>query len=439
MFALIDAAIERYRVVYLLLGFILMMGSIAYVSVPKESSPDVQIPIIYVSMRLEGVSPEDGERLLLRPMEKKLSAVEGVKIMKSESTEGFASVTLEFDAGFDADIALADVRAKVDEAKADLPKDADEPTVQEVNFSLFPVINVILTGNVPERTLVQVARDLQDKLETLSPVLKADINGSREEALEIVINPVTLEGYNISAEEVFNKVQANNILVPAGELDNGQGRFSVKLPGLIETFRDLAGVPIITKAEKVVTLSDVAEIRRTFKDPINFARVNGKPAIGLGVSKRTGVNIIDTVEAVRRVVANEQKTWPKGIDVVFSQDTSNEIRSMLGDLENNVIFAVLLVLLSILLTMDIKSAFLVSLSVPVSFLIGILFLSAFGYTLNIVVLFSLILASGMLVDATIVVCEYADRLESQGVNAREAYSRAAKRMAWPVIASTATA
>ena len=439
MFALIDAAISRYRVVYLLLGFILIMGSVAYVSVPKESSPDVQIPMIYVSMMLEGVSPEDAERLLLRPMEKSLSAVEGVKIMKSEATEGFASVRLEFDAGFDADTALADVRAKVDEAKAELPTDAEEPKVQEVNFSLFPVVNVILTGDVPERTLVQVARDLQDKLETLSPVLQAEITGAREEVLEIVIDPVTLEGYNISAEEVFNKVTQNNILVPAGELDNGQGRFSVKLPGLIETFRDLANVPIITKGEKVVTLKDVAQIRRTFKDPVTYARVDGRTAVGLGVSKRTGANIIDTVAAVRKVVETEQKTWPKGIDVVFSQDTSNEIKSMLGDLENNVIFAVLLVLLSILVTMDIKSAFLVSLSVPVSFLIGILFLAAFGYTLNIVVLFSLILASGMLVDATIVVCEYADRLESQGVSAREAYARAAKRMAWPVIASTATA
>jgi len=439
MFALIDAAISRYRVVYLLLAFILIMGSVAYVSVPKESSPDVQIPIIYVSMTLEGVSPEDAERLLLRPMEKELSAVEGVKLMKSEAMEGFASVTLEFDAGFDADTALQDVRAKVDEAKAELPTDADEPKVQEVNFSLFPVVNVILTGDVPERTLVQVARDLQDKLETLSPVLQAEITGAREEVLEIVIDPVTLEGYNISAEEVFNKVTQNNILVPAGELDTGKGRFSVKLPGLIETFRDLANVPIITKGEKVVTLKDVAQIRRTFKDPQTYARVNGKPAIGLGVSKRTGANIIDTVAAVRQVVEREQKTWPKGIDVIFSQDTSNEIKSMLGDLENNVIFAVLLVLLSVLVTMDIKSAFLVSLSVPVSFLIGILFLAMFGYTLNIVVLFSLILASGMLVDATIVVCEYADRLESQGVPAKEAYARAAKRMAWPVIASTATA
>jgi multidrug efflux pump len=439
MFALIDAAISRYRVVYLLIAFILVMGSVAYVSVPKESSPDVQIPMIYVSMTLEGVSPEDAERLLLRPMEKQLSDVEGVKIMKSEASEGFASVTLEFDAGFDADTAMQDVRAKVDEAKSELPADTDEPKVQEVNFSLFPVVNVILTGDVPERTLVQVARDLQDKLESLSPVLQAELTGAREEVLEIVIDPVTLEGYNISAEEVFNKVQQNNILVPAGELDNGQGRFSVKLPGLIETFRDLADVPIITKGEKVVTLKDVARIRRTFKDPQTYARVDGRPAIGLGVSKRTGANIIDTVAAVRAVVEREQKSWPKGIDVVFSQDTSNEIRSMLGDLENNVIFAVLLVLLSILVTMDIKSAFLVSLSVPISFLIGILFLAAFGYTLNIVVLFSLILASGMLVDATIVVCEYADRLEEQGVPARIAYSRAAKRMAWPVIASTATA
>jgi multidrug efflux pump len=438
MYALIDAAISRYRVVYLLLAFILLMGSSAYMSVPKESSPDVQIPIIYVSMMLEGVSPEDAERLLIRPMEKQLSSVEGVKIMKSEATEGFASVTLEFDAGFNADAALADVRAKVDEAKADLPADAEEPKVQEVNFSLFPVVNVILTGDVPERTLVRVAQDLQDKLETLSPVLQAELTGSREEVLEIIIDPVTLEGYNISAEEVFNKVRANNILVAAGEMDTGNGRFSVKLPGLIETFRDLADVPIITKGEKVVTLKDVAQIRRTFKDPTTFARVDGKRAIGLGVSKRAGANIIDTVASVRKVVETEQQRWPKGIDVIFSQDTSNEIRDMLGDLENNVILAVLLVMLVVLVSMGLKSSLLVSLSVPGSFLIGVLFIAIMGYTMNIVVLFSLIMATGMLVDAAIVVCEYADRLQKEGVRPKEAYAQSAKRMAWPIISSTLT-
>ncbi len=438
MHTLIDAAVERWRTVFLLLAFIMVSGLVAYETVPKESAPDVKIPYIYTTMTLEGVSPEDAERLLLRPVEKKLQSIEAVKEMTAQATEGYGSVSLEFQAGFDSDKALADVRNYVDDAKPDLPEETDEPNVVELSFSKFPILNVSLTGDVDERTLVRLARDLRDAIENLSQVLEAKIAGDREEELTMMIDPLVLESYNISPAEVFERVDNNNILVPAGEMDSGAGSFALKLPGLIETARDMRQIPLKVDNGVVTSLEDVAEVRRGFKDRQNIARVNGKPAIGLQVSKRVGANIIETVEAVKAVVAEERAYWPPGVDVVYSGDQSEEIVEMLGNLQNNVILAILLVAGVVLVVMGIRSAALVAVAIPGAFLFGVLCLGLMGFTMNIVVLFSLILSIGMLVDAAIVVCEYADRLMMDGVPAHAAYPRAAKRMAWPIIASTVT-
>lgn len=436
--SIISAAVGRYRTVFLLLAFILIAGLGSYLTIPKESSPDVQIPIIYVSLRFEGISPEDGERLLLRPMEKELYSIEGLKKLKSHAAEGFASLVLEFDAGFNADKALEDVRNKVDEVRPELPADTEEPVVQEVNFSRFPVLNVILTGDVPKRTLIRIAQDLQDKVEGISQVLEAKISGDREEALEIIIDPLVLESYNLTPQEAFTILRNNNILVPAGEIDTETGSFAVKLPGVVETLDDLQNLPIKVKGEAVITLSEIAEIRRSFKDIQKYARMNGTSAVVLGVSKRTGANIIETVAQVRALVAVEQQFWPQGVQVAFSQDNSDQILTMLSELQNNVIFALLLVMIVILAVMGVRNALLVSMTIPAAFLFGVLMLDVGGFTLNIVVLFSLILSIGLLVDAGIVVSEYADRKMMTGMGPREAYPNAAKRMAWPVIASTIT-
>ena len=438
MFSLIDASVERWRTVLLLLVFIFVMGLAGYSAIPKESAPDVKIPYIYVSMTHEGISPEDAERLLLRPMEKALQSIESVKEMTAQAVEGLASVTLEFEAGFNSDKALEDVRAKVDEAKPDLPEDTDEPKVVELNFSKFPILNVMLTGDVDERTLVKVSRDLRDKVENISTVLEANLVGTREEVLEILINPLVLESYQISPSEVFAKVDANNQLIPAGEVDTGSGSFAIKLPGLVETLVDLRTIPLRVDGEAVTTLQDVADIRRGFKDPQNYARVNGKRAVVLEVSKRTGANIIETAEAVRALVDKERKYWPQGIQVIYSNDQSDEIRDMLSDLQNNIILAVLLVMIVVLMVMGLRPAALVASAIPGAFLFGVLCIWGMGFTMNIVVLFSLILSIGMLVDSAIVVSEYADRLMMDGQPPQKAYPNAAKRMAWPIIASTAT-
>ncbi|WP_197473002.1 efflux RND transporter permease subunit, partial [Oleiphilus sp. HI0123] len=228
----IDWAIERRRAVLLVLVFLLISGIFAYQSIPKESEPDIAIPIVYVSMSHEGISPEDAERLLIRPMEKELKSIEGVKEMSSVASEGHASVTLEFDAGFDSDTALDDVREKVDRAKSKLPASSDEPEVNEVNVALFPVFSMSLAGPIPERQLLAIVRDLRDDLEALPGVLEVDIGGERDEVLEIIVDPLVLETYQINFETVLSIVNRNNQLVAAGAIDSGYGRHVIKVPGV---------------------------------------------------------------------------------------------------------------------------------------------------------------------------------------------------------------
>lgn len=438
MNAIIDAAFSRGRTVVLVFVLILVTGASAYLSIPKESEPDVPIPTIYVSVTHEGISPGDAERLLARPLEKELQSIEGLKEMRSVSAEGYAAVTLEFDAGFDADQALLDAREKVDLAKPELPPDSDEPRVTEVNVALFPVLTVVLSGAAPERTLVDIARDLQDKVEALQGVLEVDIGGDREEVMEIIADPSVMQTYDISYTDLFSLVQRNNRLVAAGAMETGAGRMVLKVPGVIEEIEDVLNLPVKVVDGTVVTFEDIASVRRTFKDPDGFARVGGQPAVVLEISKRSGANIIETIEAARQIIEDERTTWPQGIAVSYLQDKSERISTMLGDLQNNVLTAIVLVMIVIVAALGTRPAILVGLAIPGSFLAGILVINGMGLTLNIVVLFSLILVVGMLVDGAIVTTELADRKMAEGNDRKTAYADAAKRMSWPIIASTAT-
>jgi multidrug efflux pump len=438
MNGIINASLARTRTVLATLVFIFVAGWVAWQDIPKESSPDVNIPIIYVSLRYEGISPEDAERLLLRPVEQQVRTIEGIKEMRSTAYLGGGNVVLEFEAGFDADRALDDVRQKVDDARPDLPAGVDEPTVNEVNFSLFPVLTVILSGDVPERTLVRLARDLQDRIEAVPTVLEAEIFGDREELVEIVIDPLRLESYGLNAGDVVQLFNRSNRLVAAGNLDTGSGRFPIKVPGLIEDVRDIWAMPVKVSGDAVVRFSDVAEIRRTFKDPETFARLDGRPAVALEVVKRSGENIIDTIDEVRRVVEAERAFWPPTVEVAYTNDQSEQIRTMLGDLQNNLAITVLLVMIIVVGALGLRTSALVGVAVPGSFLATMLVLMGMGYSINVVVLFGLILAAGNVVDGAIVVTEYADRRMAEGMSKRAAYGLAARRMAWPITSSVAT-
>jgi multidrug efflux pump len=327
---IIDATFDRARVVMLAFVMILIAGALAYIDIPKESEPDVPIPIFYVSMFYEGISPEDAERLLIRPMEKELQSLEGLKEMRSVAGEGYASVTVEFSAGFDSDQALLDVREKVDAAKTQLPPDTDEPSVTEVNVALFPVLSVALSGLVTERELVVIARKLKDKLEALPGVLKADIGGDREEMMEVVVDPSSIEAYDITFADITTLMHNNNKLVAAGALDSGAGRMVLKVPGVIEDIQDVLNLPLKVVGDTVVTFNDVLRIRRVFKDPDSFARIAGKRAVVLEISKRLGANIIETISDVRNIVDQERKGWPESIEITFMQDKSVQINDMLA-------------------------------------------------------------------------------------------------------------
>ncbi|MFK7890926.1 MAG: efflux RND transporter permease subunit [Granulosicoccus sp.] len=438
MYTLIDAAFERHRTVLMVLLFLFISGIVAYINIPKESEPDVPIPIMYVSMNHDGISPEDAERLLVRPMEKELQSLSGLKEISATASEGHASVLLEFDAGFDGDQAILDVRERVDAAKANLPAATDEPSVNEVNVSLFPVLNVSLSGALPERTLIRIARELKDKLEALPGVLEADIAGEREEILEIIVDPAVMETYQVDFNSLFALVRNNNLLVAAGAIDTGAGRMVLKVPGVIEDINDILKMPVKVTDNAVVQFEDVASIRRTYKDPDSFARLDGQPALMLEISKRLGANIIETIESVRMAIDAERATLPSTLKIGFHQDKSEETRTMLSDLQNNVISGVVLVMIVIMATLGIRSSILVGLAIPGSFLTGILAIHAMGHTMNVVVLFSLILVVGMLVDGAIIVSELSDRNMQAGMPPADAYAHASKRMAWPVIASTFT-
>ncbi len=438
MAPIIDASISHARTVLSIFVLLIIAGIYAYVTIPKESSPDIDIPQIYVSMHLEGISPDDAERLLIRPLEQELTSIEGVKEMRASGYQGGGYVLLEFQAGFDKDKALDDVQKGVDQARPELPDDVDEPKVTEVNFSLFPVLIVTLSGQVPERTLLKLAQWLQEKIEAMPSVLEAPITGDREELVEIIVKPELLESYGLDGVEILDFFNRSNRLVAAGNLDTGAGRFAIEVPGLFESVSDIMSMPLRVSQDSSITVGDIAEIRRTFKDPENFARLNGDRAVAIEVVKRSGENVIDTIEAVRALVAEEQELWPDAVEVAFTQDESKTIRTMLADLQNNVISAILLVMIVVVWALGVRAAGLVGIAIPGAFLTGILIVFAMGLTVNIVVLFSLILSVGMLVDGAIVVTELADRKMAEGLHRREAYAIAAKRMAWPIVSSTAT-
>ncbi|WFE88066.1 efflux RND transporter permease subunit [Roseibium porphyridii] len=438
MIDMLEGVLRRPKTVFVLMVALLVAGVFSYISIPKEDSPDIDVPVFYVSISQQGISPEDAERLLVRPMETELRGLDGLKEITAIASEGHAGIVLEFDISFDKDEALADVRDKVDAAKGELPADAEEPTISETNFALIPTITIALSGNVPERTLYQHARRLKDQVEAIDTVRSADLKGHREELLEVLIDSEKLESYSVTQQELLTSLSNNNQLVPAGYIDGGQGRFNVKVPGLIENSLDVYSLPIKQSGEGVVTLSDLAEIRRTFKDADSYTRVNGKPAIALDVTKRIGTNIIENNLAIRAVVDEATKDWPETIQVDYMLDMSSNIFEVLGSLQSSILTAIFLVMILVLAALGLRSALLVGLAIPTSFMVGFLILSGLGYTVNIMVMFGLVLTVGMLVDGAIVMVEYADRKVHEGMEDREAYIRAARLMFWPIVSSTAT-
>ncbi|HEY5047881.1 MAG TPA: efflux RND transporter permease subunit [Rhizomicrobium sp.] len=438
MIRIVDWAVNNARVVLALMAVVIIAGLIAFVRIPKEANPDVPIPVISVEIAYPGISPEDSERLLVKPMENYLRSIEGLKTLTARAYQGFAVIILEFDVNFNKEKALEDVRAQVETARGELPQDAKQPVVQEFNNSLFPVITVALSGDVPERTLLKLARDLKDQVKQIPSVLDVNLGGERLEMLEIVIDPSKLESYGITQAEMFNAVSNNNRLIAAGNIDTGHGSFAIKVPAVIDNAQDVLALPIRSTKDATVTLGDVADVHRTFYDATSYARLNGQPTIALEVTKRIGANVIDNNQKVRALVDQVSKSWPAGVHVNYMFDQSTFIRDDLGSLSDSIILAIILVMIIVVAALGLRSGLLVGVAIPTSFLLSFLILNAMGLTLNFMILFAMLLAVGVLVDGAIIVVEYADRKMTEGLNPHDAFAQAARRMFWPVVSATAT-
>ncbi len=435
---LIDGAIKRRKVVLGVTLIAALFGLFAYLNMPRESEPDIDLPYISVVVPYPGVSPEDAERLLVKPLELELQAMEGIESMNGVARQGVAVVTLEFEADFDKDKALEDVRAKVDLARGKFPPDAEEPIIQEQNFSGEPVIGIVISGAAPERELFRTANALKERLEATEGVLEVDMSGAREEVLEVTVDPLRMEAYNVTTGEIAQVIGRNNQLVPAGSLRSGSGQFAVKVPGVVEQPADILALPIKKNGDRLVTLGDIGEVRRTFKESSSISRFNGQQAFILEVSKRGGANILETVKTVRKVTEAEAKKWPETVHLNFTYDESDFIGRTLVVLESGLIMASLLVMMIIVASLGIRQGLMVGASIPICFLLSFLMMSGMGVTLNMMVMFGLVLAVGILVDGGIVVVEYADRRMAEGLPKDVAFAAAGKRMFWPVVNGTLT-
>ena len=418
--------------------FMLVAGAIAYNRIPKEAEPDINIPNINVSTTLEGVSPVDAERLLVRPLEEEFKNLEAVKQISASAFQGGATISIEFEPGTNTDMVLQEVRNKVDMARPQMPAEMEEPKVFEVNMSLFPMMIITLSGNFDERLLLYYARAFRDEVKILPGVLNAEIAGNREEVVEIIIDPARAASYRLNSDDLGQIFARANRLVAAGRIDTGRGSFSITVPGLFENIDDILNMPVKSQGNAVVRVRDIADIKRTFKDRDSFVRVNGDPAVAIEITKRSGANLILTANNVRRSIERAKADWPTALKVGVTQDKAQRIKIQIEGLQNSILLAIFLVMASVIAALGPRSGFLVGLAIPGAFLMGILFLFMSGLTMNSIVMFGLILSVGMLVDGAIVVTEYADRKMTEGLDRKEAYVMAAQRMAWPIITSTAT-
>ncbi|MCL2438886.1 MAG: efflux RND transporter permease subunit [Alphaproteobacteria bacterium] len=435
---IVDWLLERKRLFFLVLFLIVVAGVRTFLYMPKESFPEIKMPFIFTTITQRGISPDDAERLIAKPLEKEFKTIQGIKILNTRCFEGWCIVIAEFHSGLDSEKSLREAKDAVDRARPKLPKDADEPTVFERSTADFPIAIVNIFGTAPERALGITADRLRDMLETIPGVVEADVGGKREEQIEIQIDPVKIDSYRLSAQAVAQLMAATNVLIPAGNIETARGSFPIKVPSLIEGPEDLLALPVITTANAAITLADIADIRRMYKDAKGFVRMNGVPSLSIEIKKRSGANTIATMEGVRYALEQAAKVIPANIATSIANDASVHIRNSLSDLGNSVIFAVLLVVLCIVMMLGLREGLLVGVSIPLSFVLGVLFLSSALDAINMMVLFGMILSVGLLIDGAIVITEYADQLMTAGADRKTAYSKAAKRMFMVITLSTLT-
>jgi multidrug efflux pump len=438
MTSIVDFALSKAKTTLMIAFMVIIAGSYARQEISIAASPNVQLPFISVSVYLDGASPSDTSRLIAKPLENKLMTVPGVKSISSRSTLSFARIFLEFEVGYDMDQALVDIKQSVEETKYELPKEAEDPQISEYSEASFPVMNISIIGNGSIRQKVFYAKELKDKVETLDEILQANLSGAPEEVLEGVINKSRMESYEVTLSDIYYSVSNNNLIIPGGTQDTGKGSFNIKVPSIIESAQDVYSIPIKVTQDAIVTLGDIADIKRTFKDFTSYARVNGQDAVTLEVQLRDGANSIDASYAIKDILNDYKKLLPENLEILVTQDDTLYSIDMVKELNGNIIAAVLLIMVLVIASMGFRVSMLVGLSIPFCFLFTYLIFFSLGMEINFLVMMGLLLGMGMLIDGAIVITEYADKKIGEGLSRAEGYKMASKRMFYPIVASTGT-
>ncbi len=438
MTKIIDFALSRAKTTLMIALLILIAGSYARQEIPIAASPNIQLPFVSVSVFLDGASPSDGSRLVAKPLENRLKNVSGVKNISAASSLSFVRIFLEFEVGYDIDKALVDTKQAVEEVKFNLPQEAEDPQIREYSNANFPVMSLSVIGTSSLRQKVYFARELKDRIEKIEEVLETEVIGSPDEVLEGIINKSKMEAYGVTLTDLYYSVANNNVIIPGGKQDTGLGSFMIEVPSVIENAEDVYSIPIKVTKDAVVTLSDVASIRRTFKDFNSYARVNGADAVAMEVMLKEGANAIDAANKIEIELEEFNKILPKNLTVVKTNDDTVWANMMVSELNGNIISAVVLIMILVVASMGFRVSMLVGLSIPFCFLMTYLTLYLLGYEVNFLVMMGLLLGMGMLIDGSIVVTEYADRKISEGLSRLEGYRLASKRMFTPVLASVGT-
>ena len=438
MTSIVDFALSKAKTTLMIAFMVIIAGSYARQEISIAASPNVQLPFISVSVYLDGASPSDTSRLIAKPLENKLMTVPGVKSISSRSTLSFARIFLEFEVGYDMDQALVDIKQSVEETKYELPKEAEDPQISEYSEASFPVMNISIIGNGSIRQKVFYAKELKDKVETLDEILQANLSGAPEEVLEGVINKSRMESYEVTLSDIYYSVSNNNLIIPGGTQDTGKGSFNIKVPSIIESAQDVYSIPIKVTQDAIVTLGDIADIKRTFKDFTSYARVNGQDAVTLEVQLRDGANSIDASYAIKDILNDYKKLLPENLEILVTQDDTLYSIDMVKELNGNIIAAVLLIMVLVIASMGFRVSMLVGLSIPFCFLFTYLIFFSLGMEINFLVMMGLLLGMGMLIDGAIVITEYADKKIGEGLSRAEGYKMASNRMFYPIVASTGT-
>ena len=434
-----NAAIKNRTTVFVLVVLIVVAGVYSYTTLPREAAPDVPVPFVTISTIYEGVAPEDVETAVTIKIENELTGIKGVKEITSSSAEGISLINIEFHPNIRIEDALQYVRDKVDIAKAELKnKEIEEPVIREVNIAEFPIIIVTISGTISPVRLKEIADELEDEIEQVPGVLNVDVMGAIEREIRLEIDADRVAAYGLTIPELVNLIPAQNVNISAGGLETPGTKFNVRVPAEFIKAEEVDSLPLTTRNGKTIYLRDVARVVDTFKDRTSYARLDGEASISLNIRKAIGANIIEVAAGVQRILSEARKLVPAGVRLETTMDRSDEIRQSLRDLENNVASGLILVVLVLVAFMGWRTSVIVAMAIPLSMLISFFLLDAIGYTLNMIVLFSLILALGMLVDNAIVIVENIFRHRQMGYGRIESAMKGTAEVAWPVTTSTVT-